>query len=68
MAAYDLAPPPARGATSRRLSDLFRTAFSALMTWNDTRLSRAALKKLTERQLLDLGLTRGDIDSLSTRR
>lgn len=36
--------------------------------WNDARLTRRALGKLTARELDDLGLTRGDIDRIAERR
>lgn len=33
--------------------------------WNDARVTRAALSRLTNRELDDLGLVRGDIDSIA---
>ena len=41
-----------------------RTAYrivSAITDWNDNRQTRNALGKLSERELDDIGLTRGDI-------
>ncbi|GGM03419.1 DUF1127 domain-containing protein [Pseudooceanicola nanhaiensis] len=32
--------------------------------WNDNRVTRNALSKLTDRELEDIGLCRGDIDSV----
>ncbi len=34
---------------------------AAISHWNDTRQTRKALVKLSERELDDIGLTRGDI-------
>lgn len=34
---------------------------ASFMTWNDRRLTRKALSKLTERELDDIGLHRGDL-------
>jgi len=44
-----------------RVSKLFASAFAAIAAWNDVRITRNALSKLTERELNDIGLTRGDI-------
>lgn len=37
----------------------------AIIAWNDTRVTRKALSALTDRELDDIGLTRGDIDVVS---
>lgn len=37
-------------------------AFSA---WNDARLTRKALSQLSDRELEDIGLVRGDIDQMN---
>lgn len=34
----------------------------ALITWNDARATRNALSRLSDRELDDIGLHRGDID------
>ena len=47
----------------RHLSALFH----AFRAWNDTRATRKALNRLTDRELEDIGLSRGDIDRLSFR-
>jgi uncharacterized protein YjiS (DUF1127 family) len=41
--------------------------FTALATWNDARLTRNELAKLSDRELDDIGLTRGDIDQVAAR-
>lgn len=40
-------------------------AFAALSTWNDARLTRKALGQLSNRELEDIGLCRGDIDDVA---
>ena len=35
--------------------------FNALMTWNTTRKNRNTLLNLSDRELTDIGLTRGDV-------
>lgn len=39
-----------------------RSLRDTLVNWNDARLTRKALSKLTDRELDDIGLNRGDID------
>ncbi|WP_373355800.1 DUF1127 domain-containing protein [Pseudoroseicyclus sp. CXY001] len=38
---------------------------SALTGWNDARLTRKSLSGLTARELDDIGLCRGDIDTIA---
>lgn len=40
---------------------------SAITTWNDARQTRNALSALTNRELEDIGLIRGDIDDVANR-
>ena len=37
-------------------------AVTAVISWNDTRMTRNALSKLTSRELEDIGIIPGDID------
>ena len=46
-------------------SGLFGTLVSSVVAWNDARVTRNALSRLSDRELDDIGLTRGDIDSIS---
>ncbi|RYH01186.1 DUF1127 domain-containing protein [Salipiger sp. IMCC34102] len=39
--------------------------FSSIAAWNDARVTRKALSKLTTRELDDLGLTRADIEDVA---
>ena len=43
----------------------FTAAFAA---WNDSRTTRHALSQLTDRELDDIGLTRGDISTVGLHR
>ncbi|MFN3954444.1 MAG: DUF1127 domain-containing protein [Pararhodobacter sp.] len=42
------------------LSDLF----AAMVAWNDKRVTRRELSKLSDRELADIGLCRADIDQV----
>jgi uncharacterized protein YjiS (DUF1127 family) len=65
MAAVDTTRPAPFGAiTTYRAISGFSRAFGALSTWNDARMTRNALSKLSDRELDDIGLCRGDIDFL----
>ena len=65
MAAYDTSRPAPFGAIS-----IFRAVLNisglmgAVTLWNDARLTRKALSKLTDRELDDIGLCRGDIEMI----
>lgn len=39
--------------------------FASVVAWNDARITRNALSGLTDRELEDIGLIRGDIDSVA---
>lgn len=47
-------------------SSVFSGLFSAVAAWNDARVTRNALSRLTDRELDDIGLTRADIDAIAT--
>ena len=40
------------------------SAINGVADWNDARVTRNALSKLTDRELDDIGLCRGDIDQV----
>ncbi|WP_120502626.1 DUF1127 domain-containing protein [Roseovarius sp. EL26] len=42
--------------------------FSAIAEWNRARETRATLSSLTDRELDDIGLCRGDIDAVAEHR
>jgi uncharacterized protein YjiS (DUF1127 family) len=55
-----------RSAPSRRTRTVnaFTNALATFKVWNDTRITRKALSKLSDRELDDIGLCRGDIEML----
>jgi uncharacterized protein YjiS (DUF1127 family) len=67
MAAFDYTRS---GADARGLVGGFGAALSRLVAryqaWNDARITRKALNALSDRELDDLGLVRGDIDDIAT--
>lgn len=65
MAAIETTRPAPFGAiTTYRAFNRVGNAFGMLATWNDARITRNALGKLSDRELDDIGLCRGDIDTL----
>lgn len=46
---------------TRRLVAAFTTAFATFAVWNDARATRKELNKLSDHELNDIGLCRGDI-------
>jgi uncharacterized protein YjiS (DUF1127 family) len=45
----------------------FATLAGALMQWNDARITRKALDALSDHELDDIGLCRGDIEAIAGR-
>ncbi|MEL7093019.1 MAG: DUF1127 domain-containing protein [Pseudomonadota bacterium] len=65
MAAFDTTRPRHGSASVAGLiSATFATLVGRLVDWNNARETRNALHKLTDRELDDIGLVRGEIDSL----
>ncbi len=64
MAAITNRPLDAGVGATRVLADVV----GRIAAWNDARVTRKALSKLSDRELDDLGLTRGDIDDIATGR
>lgn len=60
MAVFDTT----RSAVAPR-GNLFSSLFAAFAAWNDARVTRNALSRLTDRELEDIGLCRGDIDHVA---
>lgn len=48
-----------------RMGQTIANMFGAVAAWNDARITRNSLDKLTDRELEDIGLCRGDIDSVT---
>ena len=63
MAAVETTRPAPFGAiTTYRAINTVSNAFATLAAWNDARVTRKALNKLSDRELDDIGLCRGDIE------
>lgn len=63
MAAYESSRAAPFGAISIFRAVQFVSAnVSAFAAWNDGRVTRNALGKLSDRELDDIGLCRGDVD------
>ena len=45
-----------------RIGATFASVVNAVVEWNDARVTRNALNGLTDRELEDIGLSRGDIE------
>jgi uncharacterized protein YjiS (DUF1127 family) len=60
MSAIDTSRPAAPG-----LRGVLAHLLHSFASWNDARATRSALSKLTDRELDDIGLTRGDIDTVA---
>ena len=63
MSVYTTNRDAAVGGTS-----IFATVIAAVAAWNDARVTRKALSKLSDRELDDIGLCRGDIDDIALAR
>ncbi|TNF59473.1 MAG: DUF1127 domain-containing protein [Rhodobacteraceae bacterium] len=48
-----------------RVSAAVNSVIGTIAAWNDARVTRNALAKLTDRELEDIGLVRGDIDDVA---
>jgi uncharacterized protein YjiS (DUF1127 family) len=64
MAAFDTTRPFAATGSASRIGGMFVNAFAAVAAWNDARLTRKSLESLSDRELDDIGLVRGDIDDV----
>ena len=51
-----------------RIGALFASVNNAVIEWNDARVTRNALSHLTDRELADIGMCRGDIDVVAESR
>ena len=48
-----------------RIGTTFSSVKNAVAEWNDARATRKALNSLTDRELEDIGLCRGDIEGVT---
>jgi len=67
MAAFDTTRP-AYGAApvAGQVKGFVSTLIAPMIAWNDARVTRKALNSLTDRELEDIGLVRGDIENVAT--
>jgi uncharacterized protein YjiS (DUF1127 family) len=63
MAAFDTSRPT-YAASSKGFGAFVASLIAAFTAWNDTRQTRNALNQLSDHELEDIGLTRGDINAL----
>lgn len=54
-----------RTASSAGVHGGLFNVFSRLVAWNEARRTRKVLSSLSDRELEDIGLTRGDIETLN---
>ncbi len=64
MAAIELTGTRHAAAKTGRIGQIVASAFVALRAWNDARNARNALMQLSDRELDDIGLCRGDIERI----
>ncbi|MEP2718630.1 DUF1127 domain-containing protein [Pseudophaeobacter sp.] len=48
-----------------RIGTHFVSAAAAVISWNDARSTKNSLSSLSDRELADIGLCRGDIDDIA---
>jgi len=65
MAAFDTTRPVTPYAG--RVSTLVNNAFGTFAAWNDARVTRKSLSKLSAHELEDIGLAPCDIDAVARR-
>ncbi|MCP3972811.1 MAG: DUF1127 domain-containing protein [Rhodobacteraceae bacterium] len=68
MASFDTTRPMADGHLfGVRPNSFFARIVAAIAVWNDARVTRNALSRLSNHELDDLGLSRGDIEAMYRR-
>ena len=58
---------PIGASVTHRIVGVLSAMVAAVRQWNDTRRTVAALYRLSDAQLDDIGLTRGDIQDMARR-
>jgi uncharacterized protein YjiS (DUF1127 family) len=61
-------PAPFGAIATYKVVTFFSNVFAALSAWNDARVTRHSLGKLSDRELDDIGLCRGDIEVIAQAR
>ncbi|MEL6806932.1 MAG: DUF1127 domain-containing protein [Pseudomonadota bacterium] len=66
MASFDTTRPAYGTApVAGHVKGFFSGLVAQVIAWNDARVTRNALNTLTDRELEDIGLVRGDIDDVA---
>ncbi|WP_298678734.1 DUF1127 domain-containing protein [uncultured Lentibacter sp.] len=65
MAAIEYTRAQQVAASNGRIGQFFVHLTAAFVAWNDARSTRKALSQLSDRELEDIGLCRGDIDAIA---
>ncbi|GAB4259625.1 MAG: DUF1127 domain-containing protein [Pararhodobacter sp.] len=68
MAFFTQARPVADGVFRRSIGFSVSDLVARLIAWNDRRVTRIELSKLSDRELNDIGLCRADIDAIVSQR
>ena len=69
MAAFETTRPLTAGQPfASRFGGMTVGFFGALAAWNDARRTRNTLNALSDHELGDIGLVRGDIEEIAARR
>lgn len=61
-------PAPFGAITTYRVVSYLSALAGEFAAWNDARVTRSALGKLSDRELDDIGLCRGDIEDIAQAR
>ncbi|MEZ5716781.1 MAG: DUF1127 domain-containing protein [Paracoccaceae bacterium] len=67
MASIDTPRVQLAAGTHGRFGQIFASLHARLTAWNDARMTRNALGRLSDRELEDIGLCRGDIDYIASK-
>ena len=65
MAAIDTPRVQLAAGTHGRIGQIFASLHARFNAWNDARVTRNALSRLSDRELEDIGLCRGDIEYIT---
>ena len=67
MAAYDTTRTHSDSSIGGRITLLMTSLLDSVANWNDARITRKSLSRLSARELDDIGLCRGDIDMIAAK-
>ena len=64
MTTYDVNTSAGPSSHTGRTRSIFATLLAKVHAWNDARITRQTLNALDDRELDDIGLSRGDIERI----